>query len=532
MPLICKVALGISLVLALGPPAGAEDWCRGRIKWTDHSPSQRPSCVTNLKPKLETAPNKRVLRDAARCVLSPAEGRAARMAELAASNACLAETLMLFEELLAEKNYSDDIVQRAYEHYVINTPGLLGADDPLDPVERGLVYARRVLQVTPERETLEGWRIPHTQVTEENTAGPCAGSPSLCDLRAIGQSINMVRYGRVDVIPSTLFPFRPDANRYDAHNAMWMADLAELVYHDWSCERPGGFWNRFLGWFRGAVGWTCSSRQLRAWEYEGQPLRSGGTEAFVARKGDHVVIAFRGSRSLGDYVTDLNAWLVKEDGGGKVHRGFQGTLDAVWGELKEELKEVPRGRVFVTGHSLGGALAQLAAYRIERHQPGTIGAVYGYGSPRVGNRVFANLYSKLLGDRTFLHVNGDDPVPLLPTWLYVSRTHVGRFSPEDHGFRLEGFVREGETQRRPDQPQLTPAEEQALLSEAEKELAGAMSYLTLPLERVERVGYSPEQQFNTTFTGYHRASQYLFKLACLTTEKRYLEMGGAGRSVQ
>ena len=83
-------------------------------------------------------------------------------------------------------------------------------------------------------------------------------------------------------------------------------------------------------------------------------------------------------------------------------------------ELSEEL-----GDVLVTGHSLGGALASLCAYDLQIHtllpinnELETIGrklgrrrrqrslhlSLYTYGSPKVGNQLFANMFSETILD--------------------------------------------------------------------------------------------------------------------------------------
>jgi hypothetical protein len=84
---------------------------------------------------------------------------------------------------------------------------------------------------------------------------------------------------------------------------------------------------------------------------------------------------------------DAGFQLVDSGQGGYVHEGFKCALDAVWGELRDELLEHGRQRrsIWMTGHSLGAALATLAADRL-----GGVQALYTFGSPRVGDRAFAD----------------------------------------------------------------------------------------------------------------------------------------------
>jgi hypothetical protein len=116
-----------------------------------------------------------------------------------------------------------------------------------------------------------------------------------------------------------------------------------------------------------------------------------------------VVVSFRGSEmDLGQAPSDtwrnwvgtnLHTLLRAEKSlgpGVEVHDGFWTALDSVYKGLAAEI--VRQGgfkgkKVFVTGHSLGGALATLCALRLQKDNHGSA-AVYTYGSPRVGNDKF------------------------------------------------------------------------------------------------------------------------------------------------
>jgi hypothetical protein len=74
--------------------------------------------------------------------------------------------------------------------------------------------------------------------------------------------------------------------------------------------------------------------------------------------------------------------------------------------------EMPR--VFVTGHSLGGALAVLAASVLLSEGRQQIAAVYTYGQPRVGDPEFSAAFDAKLGALTFRYVNDLDIVPHVP----------------------------------------------------------------------------------------------------------------------
>jgi putative lipase involved disintegration of autophagic bodies len=87
--------------------------------------------------------------------------------------------------------------------------------------------------------------------------------------------------------------------------------------------------------------------------------------------------------------------------------------DPVMETVQAERKKNDRP-IWITGHSLGGALALLAAWRCKRkfvpvHQ------IYTFGAPMVGNVETAEAIDRELPDRIFRYVNDHDPVPKLPS---------------------------------------------------------------------------------------------------------------------
>jgi hypothetical protein len=84
-------------------------------------------------------------------------------------------------------------------------------------------------------------------------------------------------------------------------------------------------------------------------------------------------------------------------------------LPAVEAEMKRSERPL-----WVTGHSLGGALALLAAWLFQRkfipvHQ------IYTYGAPMIGNLLATKAFDQEFAGKIFRYVNSTDPVPKLPT---------------------------------------------------------------------------------------------------------------------
>ncbi len=146
------------------------------------------------------------------------------------------------------------------------------------------------------------------------------------------------------------------------------------------------------------------------------------TQAFVATREDMILIAFRGTEptnikdlytdiqvpqaSFAVHYADMQPW-------GKVHVGFAKAGKNVIAQIEAVLAKLPSLPIYLCGHSLGGALAVLAAAVLQqRNRP--IKAVFTYGQPRVGDPSFAGKYSAVLGDRTFRYVNDKDLIAQVP----------------------------------------------------------------------------------------------------------------------
>ena len=161
------------------------------------------------------------------------------------------------------------------------------------------------------------------------------------------------------------------------------------------------------------------------------------TQAYIAHidtasaesegRSDMLVLAFRGTQPtrIADLRTDIEATMTTVDTvdntPARVHSGFLEAFLAVKDEINTIIRQYPSMPVYITGHSLGGALAVVAArYLANRSE----GACYTYGCPRLCNYAFAQqIYTPL-----YRVVNASDGVPAVPlpgwamkalTWLVM-----------------------------------------------------------------------------------------------------------------
>lgn len=212
--------------------------------------------------------------------------------------------------------------------------------------------------------------------------------------------------------------FQPDAVGYSLVNAKALVQAARLSY-----KSPQEI-----------------TQQVWSWGFpQFKFLDCDTTQAYVMGNDRTIVVAFRGTqmKEMKDWMTDLKANL-KPECGGKVHKGFQDAIDHIWEPLLVTILQFRKQnqRIFLTGHSLGGALATLASLRLMKAKQ-SVTALYTYGSPRVGDRDFRTDFNAVLLDRTFRFINDEDGVARLPMKM-LGYCHVG------HRFR---FDRSGQLER-------------------------------------------------------------------------------------
>jgi triacylglycerol lipase len=177
----------------------------------------------------------------------------------------------------------------------------------------------------------------------------------------------------------------------------------------------------------------------------------GGSEAeyFVVRGGQDLIVAFRGTEAdnlwggVSDWMTDFDTSLDVDTKvpGIRVHSGFIKLLDEVWDALSNELAATaadPSIRIWFTGHSLGAALATLAAVRAEKRQI-RVHAVYTYGSPRIGDGTFQKAVNDTgLQQKLFRIRNNADLVTRLPPFPKFQHVGIPSFI-DNSGHFHQGF---------------------------------------------------------------------------------------------
>ena len=142
------------------------------------------------------------------------------------------------------------------------------------------------------------------------------------------------------------------------------------------------------------------------------------------------ILAFRGSKSVRNFLADADFPVVPTDicSTCTVDQGFYNSwLEArtgVLAALKSTAAANPTYEVVVVGHSLGGAIAAIAAAEIRNS--GTNAELYTYGQPRIGGAAVSSYITNQNKGGNFRTTHFDDPVPRLPP-LALGFVHI---SPE------------------------------------------------------------------------------------------------------
>jgi len=165
------------------------------------------------------------------------------------------------------------------------------------------------------------------------------------------------------------------------------------------------------------------------------------TQGFICWDDHVVVLSYRGTeQNLADWLRNLQA-VGHQTTYGLVHAGFLAGFGVARDPVEKILKSIDRideKVMWITGHSLGGALALVAGAEFQKTYP--IAGLYTYGQPKVGDGKFADFYNQHYPDRLHRVVNFQDVVPMVPPFYQ----HVGKLYHFDRdGAAVMGLIQPG-----------------------------------------------------------------------------------------
>jgi len=208
----------------------------------------------------------------------------------------------------------------------------------------------------------------------------------------------------------------------DDRNALYLARACELAYLPEAAAAP---------LFRDELGLDVKL------------IGVDNTQVYIGTSDGAIVTAFRGSEaptSLDGFkdwlLTNANNFLILPEGrigtdfaaagvGARFHRGFMEALAEIWdplyAALEAEMKRKARP-LWVTGHSLGGSLALMAAWRFQQNFL-DVHQVITFGGPMVGNQEAAEAFKREFPGKILRYIDEPDPVPLLPTISLIANLY-------------------------------------------------------------------------------------------------------------
>jgi triacylglycerol lipase len=201
----------------------------------------------------------------------------------------------------------------------------------------------------------------------------------------------------------------------NARALMWMSQLAYETHVDATIKDV-------------AAKWGFLPPQTFAAKFE--------TRGIIAERPDAVILAFAGT-DPGIWKNLVTDGKFRRDPTTNVHIGFQDAAASVDAEINRaaQLSLQQKKPLFIAGHSLGAALAALAA-QVASKAAAEPRAVYAYGMPRTGGEEFQQEYNGQLGKKTFRLVYGIDLVARVPMSVLGYR-HVGRVLMCDEGAKFD-----------------------------------------------------------------------------------------------
>jgi predicted lipase len=143
---------------------------------------------------------------------------------------------------------------------------------------------------------------------------------------------------------------------------------------------------------------------------------------YAIRAGRDAILAFRGTQSRGSILQDLKV-IRRRTPEGRLHAGFADGYADIHSHVVSRLRRFSAKRVWLTGHSLGGALALLAAWLLKRKFV-PVHEVCTFGAPMIGNKTACEAFNREFSGRIFRYINGRDPVPKLPTLSLAANEFV------------------------------------------------------------------------------------------------------------
>ena len=237
----------------------------------------------------------------------------------------------------------------------------------------------------------------------------------------------------VDFFPEkNPLPFEVKKAEFSRTNAWWLSELSRLIYVKGVNEIDNEQQTTARNYFLNKMGLE------ERWFYNGKYVQCAIVGTSAHHENSFSVLVFRGTQGrFSNWFFNLSASLSPWPSGGEVHRGFKLILMDAWETIQHQLDLISEP-LYYTGHSLGGALAVLAA-SLKKPE-----AVYTFGSPRMGNVDFIESTNDIGIYRVVTRRDIVAGVPPFPGIQHVGKpcylTNAATFDSQRSWFEAPGFL--------------------------------------------------------------------------------------------
>jgi hypothetical protein len=165
---------------------------------------------------------------------------------------------------------------------------------------------------------------------------------------------------------------------------------------------------------------------------------------YVASDGDVTVVVFRGTDNDVDWIVNLVAGSTQTPKG-PIHKGFHNAYQPLKPQIVKLVKAANSKHLWITGHSLGGALAVVCAYDLIENEKLEVDGVITFGQPMVAKPQLATHLDTVLLGRFAHYVNRNDIVARVPpnfshfgSLVWFTDDGVKRSKPKQLAFGATG----------------------------------------------------------------------------------------------
>ena len=181
-----------------------------------------------------------------------------------------------------------------------------------------------------------------------------------------------------------------------------IATLSKLAYEKIECDN-----------FKPLESLACLENLIPKY-FDGSPVEDA--QAYVWTGQNSVYVSFRGTEASSDIIADLDVRMIPLPSIGtnvRVHLGFYRQFTSIKDQIWEYLSKYECESVVFCGHSLGAAVATIAAVAYAKEFPDKHVKCFTVGSPRVGNKHFCKEFNTSVA-QNYRIFNENDPVSMIP----------------------------------------------------------------------------------------------------------------------